>query len=291
MRDIDAATLEAVMPVVREMVAAAEPKTPYAAKRILWALTPLAAHLYRKLGVFDAATLNHDNVVIWLTQINADRGSGWLTGARAALKKVGVAVNSPGWPRQQKQVPRQAPVEAYTPRQEADYIDAAALPGFERPEAPLWVVGGGLGAAMNGVELAATEIDDLQELGDGRLAVQVRGRNPRLVPIRGCCTDIVRRAVNLVEQRPPRASRRFILAEHHNAGARIANSVTIGRNRGLSLPRARSTFLAAHLRAGTPLIALRKIAGPVSTVTLNDLIAAFADTITAEEAVAQGLRA
>ena len=60
----DAAALAAVMPAVREMVAVAGPKTPRAARRLLWALAPMAVHLYRSLGVFNAATVNHDNVEI-----------------------------------------------------------------------------------------------------------------------------------------------------------------------------------------------------------------------------------
>ena len=42
----DAATLAAVMPAVRAIVAAAVPDTPMAARRMLWALTPMAVWLY-----------------------------------------------------------------------------------------------------------------------------------------------------------------------------------------------------------------------------------------------------
>ena len=290
-RDTDAATQAAVMPVVREMVAAVGPKTPQAARRLLWALAPMAARLYRELGVFDAAALNHDNVEIWVSQMNADRRPGWRNGARAALKRVGFAVNPLGWPRPQEPVARQPAVAAYTPQQQAGYIDAAALAGFENPEGRRWVVGGSIGAGMNGPELAAAEIGDLRELGGGRLAVQVRGRNPRLVPIRGCCTNIVREAVSLVQKRPPGASRRFVLSTERNAGAHLANKVTLGRGRGLSLPRARNTWLTAHLQAETPLLALCEIARPLSAATLNDLLAAAASSISAEQATAKGMRA
>ena len=78
-------------------------------------------------------------------------------------------------------------------------------------------------------------------------------------------------------------------ASHRNAGAHLANKVTIGRGRGLSLPRARSTWLTAHLRAETPLLALIEIARPLSAVTLNDLLATVA--VSPEEAAAKGLRA
>ena len=207
------------------------------------------------------------------------------------MKKVGFAVNPLAWPRPQKPVARQPAVAAYTPQEQAGYIDAAALPGFENPEGRRWVVGGGFGMAMNGPELAAAEIGDLREICDGWLAVQVRGRNPRLVPVRDCCTDLVRQAVRLVQQRPPGASHRFILSTERNAGAHLANKVTIGRGRGLSMPRARNTWLTAHLQAETPLLALNKVAGRLSAVTLNYLLDASVDTISAEQAAVKGLRA
>ena len=290
----DAATraaVTAVMPAVREMVAAAGPQTPYAARRLLWALAPTAVWLYRSLGVFDAATVNHDNVEAWISRVNDKRPVGWRNGARAALRTVGVVANPQGWPRPPKPIRRPPTVAAYTPPEEARYIDAAGLPGFDNPEGRRWAVGASIGAAMNGPELAAAEIGDLQEIGDGRLAVQVRGRNARLVPIRGCCTDLVREAVSIVEQRPPQASRRFVLADHRNAGSQLAGTVTIGRGRALSLRRARNTWLSAHLQAETPLLALNEIARPVSAVTLNDLLAAAAGTISAQQAVFKGLGA
>ena len=285
----DATALAAVMPAVRAMVAAAGPKTPPAARRLLWALAPMAVHLYRSLGVFNAATVNHDNVEIWVSRINAKRKPGWRNTARAALRAIGAAVNPHGWPTRPKPLRRPPAVAAYSPKEEAGYIDAAGLPGCANPEGRRWVVAGGLGAGMNGVELAAARVDDLREMGGGRLAVQVRGRNARLVPIRGCCTVLVREAVRLVEQRPPHASSRFVCASHRNAGARLASKVTIGRGRGLSLPRARSTWLTAHLRAETPPLALIEIARPLSAVTLNDLLATVA--VSPEEAAAKGLRA
>ena len=41
---------------------------------------------------------------------------------------------------------------------------------------------------------------------------------------------------------------------------------------GLSLRRARSTWLSAHLVAGTPLASLRRVAGPLSSNTLDGLL-------------------
>ena len=290
-KEADKAALAEVMPEVRRLVAATAPQTPGAAKQMLWALTPMAIKMHRRFGVFTAATVNHDNVEIWVSQINATRPRGWCYLARSALKRIGLAVNPAGWPTQPKVRSRAPIVKGYPPLEELLYIDAAALPGFWNPEGRRWVVGGAIGAGMNGPELTAAEISDLHELGDGRLAVQVRGRHPRLVPIRDCCTGLVRQAVALVEQRPSGSDDRFVIATDKNSGARLATNVTIGRGRGFSLRRARSTWLTAHLQAETPLVALNEIAGPLSVSTLNDLLASSGVAISAQQAVYKGLGA
>lgn len=289
--DTDAATLAAVMPAVRQMVAAEGPKTPLAARKRLWALTPMAVWQHRSTGDFDAGALNPDNVNTWITGVNGDQKPGWRNGSRACLNKIGMAVNPHAWPRQPKPLCRAPLLECYTPQEEAGYIDAAALPGFNNPEGLRWVVSGSIGAGMNGRDLAAARIEDVQELDGGGLAVQVRGPNPRLVPIRDSCADLVREAVSIVERRPAHASRRFILAANRCAASQLANRVTIGRGRGLALRRARNTWLAAHLQAETPLVALHKMAGPLDVATLNGLLAASGFSISAEQAATRGLRA
>ena len=119
--------------------------------------------------------------------------------------------------------------------------------------------------------------------------VQVRGRDARLVPIRACWTDTARQALTLARQRPEPCAR-FIRPQDRNAAARAANRIRIG-DTALSLRRARATWLTAHLAAGTPLPALREVAGPLSAATLDDLLAAAAHTITPERAAHVALRA
>ena len=49
-----------------------------------------------------------------------------------------------------------------------------------RPTAPsaLWIVSASLGAGLRGNEMAAAHTSDIENIGDGRLAVRVRGRQP-----------------------------------------------------------------------------------------------------------------
>lgn len=145
----------------------------------MWALAPMAVWLHRGLGVFSAATVKHDNVEKGLSQVNGRREVGWRNGARAALRSVGAVVNPQGWPTRPKPMPRPPAVAAYTHREQARFIDAAALSGFENPEGRRWIVGASIGAGLNGPELTAAEIGDLRDIGRGRLAVQVRGRSTR----------------------------------------------------------------------------------------------------------------
>ena len=127
---------------------------------------------------------------------------------------------------------------------------------------------------------------DLVEMGDGRLAVDVSGRNPRVVPIRGDYTETLREAA---EEAAGQA--KFFSGKHKNAALYIAEKLIVEGLGGLSILRSRSTWLTAHLVAGTPLGALRKIAGPLSVRTLNSLVDAAAETLTPEEAARQGLGA
>ena len=58
----------------------------------------------------------------------------------------------------------------------------------------------------------------------------------------------------------------------------------------LSLRRARNTWLVAHLRANTPLPALRRLAGRLSHRTLEALYQHVSDELTEEEVIEMGLR-
>lgn len=288
-QDADPTVLAAVMPVVRCLVAAVRPGTPMAARRLLWALAPIAVWCRETVGSFTALTINPRNVEVWVMEVNGRRPQGWRNAARAALRQVGRSVNPQKWPDQPDEVGRPPPCASYDPVEEAGFVEAVGLPGADEPALRLWVGAASCGAGMRGPEIGAAETGDLHEVRAGRLAVQVRGRDARLVPIRACWTDVVRQAVRLVGERPGTSSR-FFVSQDRNAAARAANSVSIGSAR-LSLRRARATWLTAHIVAETPLLVLRRIAGPLSAATLDDLLAATGHTVSPEQAVIKGLRA
>ena len=287
-RDEHPQVVAVVLPTVRRVVAAAEPATPTAARRLLWAVAPMGCWAHRTLGAFNAHDINPRNVEVWTCVVNRKRPRGWRNAARAALRRVGRAVNAQAWPDQPEQVGRPPARMPYDAGHEAAFRAVAGLRGAENPEAQLWVVAAAFGTGQRGPEIVAGQTGDVYEVRDGRLAVQVRGRDARLVPVRACCTELVRHAVSLVAERPD-GSTRFVTASDRNAAGRIAASLPI--TDGMSLRRARATWLTAHLVAGTPLPVLREIAGPLSVATLDDLLAAADVCASAEQAVAEGLRA
>lgn len=278
-----------VLPTVRQVVAAAEPATPTAARRLLWAVAPMAVWTHETVGSFGTSSITPRNSEAWVCIVNRRRPQGWRNAVRAALRLVGRAVNPQAWPERPDEVGRPQACAAYHPAEEAAFIQAVGLPGADEPVLGLAVTGLSCGAGMRGPEIVTAQIGDLKPVGSERLAVKVRGSDARLVPIRACWTPVVRQAVKLVGERPG-TSATFIRSQDRNAAARAANSVTIGHAR-LSLRRARATWLTAHIIGGTPLPVLRQIAGPLSAATLDDLLAAADVTITPEQAVTEGLRA
>ena len=284
------AELAAVMPHVREWVGAAGPASASTARQMMWAAAPMAVWLWEMSGSLDSGMLNCRNVEVWVNSVNSHQTNGWRHLARVCLRRIGRAVNPDGWP-QTTSISQRPVAPPYSPETEAVLRQSAGLPRQGDRAGRLWVAAGGCGAGLSGVELHAAETGDLRELGDGRLAVQVRGHRARLVPVRSCWTGTVREAARVAQQRDGRsAGIRFVRARGKNAVSQIAAGLDFGQG-GLSLRRARTTWLTAHLLAGTPYHALRAIAGSLSAKTLGELVELAVEQIDAEQAVIEGLRA
>lgn len=277
-----------VLAEARTLAAALRPETAMAARRLLWALSPFGAWTYETVGSFTAHSVNSRNVEVWVMSTNAHLPQGWRNAARSVLRQVGREVNPLGWPEQPDEVGRPPACAPYDAIEESIFREAAGLPGVDDLATTLWVASASCGAGMRGPEISAAELDDIQEVGESRLVVQVRGRDARLVPIRADWTDTTRQALQLAHRRAERCPR-FVIPQDRNAAARAANRIRIG-DMSLSLRRARATWLTAHLEAGTPLPVLREVAGPVAAATLDDLLTATS-AVTPEQAVAEALRA
>ena len=282
----DLRTLEPLLPTIRQWVTAVPPRDAQQAQRFLGATAAIAVWADRALGTVDRdIVLTPENVEYFSMRQNPHRSGKWRERTRWLLRIVGRAANPPAWPPPPEKVPRLKVAKPYTAGEEAGFVAAATLPGPANQATRMWVVSGALGAGLKGTEITAVRTADLETITGGRLVLRVRGPNARLVPIRSVYTDLARTAAGLCP------ADRFITGDHHNAVHAVARRLDPGNGKGLSLRRSRSTWLAAHLNAGTPLSVLRKVAGPLSTNTLDGILAYTTTSLDDAAAVMGALRA
>lgn len=279
------AVLPAVMPSVRAWVTAAAPASVSTAKTMMWATTRLAAWAHLTLGTVDPAVVLHPhNVHHFTTVVCKNRSQRYRHAARSALCRVGRAANPDGWEPLVPQFGRNGTPAPYSCDTEAGFGLAAVMPGRKNPAARMWVACASLGAGLLGPQIAQAGPQDLVALIGGRVGVRVGGDNPRLVPVRAPYTDLALRASQAAD------GDKFITAKGRNAVTSVAERLTVA-GEGLSLRRARVTWLAAHVTAGTNLAALHVISGRAGAQTLDSVLAHVAAGMSPEEAAVEGLKA
>ena len=280
-----------MLPVVRELVAATEPATPDAARRLSGWLLGMLVWADRTVGSIAPEAINPRNVGQFITEAGEGKTLGWQNVGRTSLQQVGRAVNPAAW---SAKLPKLKNSEFCLPYSSADedlILLACRLPGVKNPAARLWAAAAPLGAGLRSYEATNAEIGDVCELGDGRLAVRVRGRYPRLVPVRAKWTDPVREAISFVNRRPTGACPKFILPYDPSESGRILRALPWGRKESVEPVRVRVTWLAAHLQAGTSVLALRTLAGSLGAHQLHHLFSVLDLSVAPEDAIAEGLRA
>lgn len=279
----DGGDLEALaLPLLRCWVAAARPGSVSLTLRMLRATSEFTMWAYDTSGVVDARLLSPTNVEYWVNQVNADRPKTWRDSKRYMLRRVARAAFPGGWIQPGEPVGKRVPAVPYTAGDETVFRISACLPSRAEPAGRRWVVAATLGAGLLGPVIAAATTDDVIELGDNRLGIQVRGKHSRVVPIRADYTPLLAEAMELV------GDGRFVTATHRTAVYMLCRQVGFD-GKGLSVRRARSTWLVAHLHAATPLSVLRRIAGPLSGDTLTALMASSAADLDAVDAASRGL--
>ena len=281
--DADPAEVEAVMERVRLRVAAAKPATPKVARTLLWAATRHALW-GRQFGIDDDEVLyQRRSVEAHLVAARRDRQPGsWRYEMRAGLRQLGATANPAEWPPPPPRIGRSAPPRPYGPHDERGFAADALLDGYPQRAARLFITGAVLGMGMSGPAIRAARVEDLVELRGGRVGMRVEGRAAPVVPARAAYTNILREAAGEA------ATGNFVTADGANSVYSVAAGIT---SVGLSLPRARATWLTAHLVAGTPLPALQAVAGPLSLNTLAALLPAAGSALSPEQAVEEALGA
>ena len=278
--------LARIEPHVRTVVAAAAPTTVTTVHGMLRAAFDYVDWALDELGILQVETVWHpDNLHHFVAEENGHRSDDWQYELDRRLNQIGRAVNPRFWPREPKKRERRHPSAPYSAVEEDALRAAAAHLGEPGRPSEAAVTGLSCGAGLSAPDIALALPTDVIDLGKGRLGIQVVRHHPRLVPIRADFTELVVRAVEFAGDGP------FVLARCRNAVYSTAERVHVHGFGYLKLKRARSTWLQAHLVAGTPLAALRVIAGPLSMNTLADLLGPASEAFSAEAAAIEGLRA
>ena len=287
-RGEDPSVIAEVMPVVQVWVATAKPVDGVETRRLMWALAPMAVWLRKTMGSLHARQLNDRNIEVWIHAADKRR-TNWQHLAHPLLLQVGRLINPGGCAPPRKTVGRNPIPAPYTAQEETLFSQMAMLPRRGDRAGHLFVAGAGLGAALSGVEIGRAETGHLIDVGGGRLAMRVTGHRGRIVPIRADFTPMVREAAQLADARGGSDSNRFVRATDKNAVSRLTANLDFGKGR-LCLRRARNTWIAAHLLAGTPFTDLHKLAGSVSASTIDALVGQAVEDVDPMTAVSRGLR-
>ncbi len=275
----------AVLPAVRVWVVAAAPRDQLSARTMLWATTRLAVWAFQTLGSADVSVvLSPHNIQHWTMHVQAHMSRAWRHKARSVLERVGRAANPAGWAPLTPEAGRIKVPAPYSASEEAAFGLEARMPGRSHWAARVWLVCAGFGAGLLGSEVTLAGPQDLIDVAGGRIAIRVRGRNPRLVPLRTIYTEMALSAADAT------GGDRFITAAGRNAVHSIAERLAPA-GAGLSLRRARNSWLAAHLKAATPLAALSVLAGPVSAQTFNAVLDHVRTAMSPQDAVSLGMGA
>lgn len=279
----EATAVVEVLPSVRCWVAAAAPSSPKLARDLLWATLRLAVWGYLSLGSTDPGiVLDPHNVEHWSNHFNKHRSERWRCAVRRLVRRVSRAVNPQAWSPRPLALTPPTVAKPYPRREEEVFVLDSSMPGRAHRAARMWVVCASFGAGMRGPEIRSAGPQDLVDLPNGRVGVDVAGRHSRLVPLRAEYTAMALQAADAV------TGSKFITSEGQDPVQTIAKR--IGPN-GLGLRRARSTWLAAHLAANTPLAALQTVAGQLSVQTLGELIEEARAGLTPHQAAHQALGA
>ena len=267
-----------VVPLTRRCVTATAPPTTEDARRLLRYTVAMLVWADGAVGAVAPDVITPGNIGEFLREALTQDGKlpslAWKRAARTAMWLVGSAVNPDAdWDGKRPPVPFPPFSLPYDTADEDVIRLACDLPGAHDPAALLWSVTGPMGTGMTGEEARLAEVSDIHEWGNGRLVVQVRGDQPRLVPVRVRWTETVREAIRAAHSRPPPPPDRFVTVKGHSSAAGFARRLPCGMAGGVSLSRARATWLAAHLLAGTPLPALRMLAGSPDRGVLAHLLA------------------
>ena len=295
MPEDDVELVAGVRPTLEEWVVRAEPRDAHDARFLMLDISRMAAWTLRTLNsASKEVVLNERNAQRCL---EAKRVSARNSGcgpeemkrlvarhrkALSAVGRVGRTVNPDGWAVKPPSGGSSETPPPYTQAEEYAFQRAISRVRNTVRAERLWTGGALLGGGLSGPETTAAWVEHVTVDENGGLVVEVRGKNPRFVPILRRYESLVRQAMDAAISGP------FITTTRKSPVSGIAANIEVDGN-GLSLTRARSTWLRTHLSGGTPIGLLRAIAGPVSSDRLDALLSDAAASLDPLEAARKAL--
>ena len=298
--DLDTATRKRVMDAARLWAESVPPQSAEDARALLRAAAFLGKAALREDGTLVTEdVLDPDTIERLAVQENPDRRAAPRGELRRRLTRMGRAANPACWPMESQRLKKAATALPYSGDDEEDFLltgDLWCRPGKTAETAVICLApGAGISGAEIGLmtphdvvpyaESALAKLEGIARSGGDRLVVNVKGKNPRVVPIREPYTELTRRLLEDARGGP------FFNATYTNRVYCAAARIPTRDGDHLRLRRARTTWLRAQIQADVRLDRLRVIAGPLSANTLDDLINMCADQVDPADAVLEGLKA
>ena len=283
----DQETIDTIMSVALPVIEATNSTNYRQAQMRLQMFVTMLLHVHRYEDDMDLDTiLVSDYIEHYIAVEKEDESDAWQRTHRSVLRGIARDANPQAWPVKPKNLKSVRVAAAYTEDEESDFRLAGELACHRGQIDKAFTVVGSLGLGLTGADIQAVEATHVAELIDGRLAVWVDNKKGSLlVPVREAYTTLMMEVLDRV------GSGRFIHQKYENAAHNIASRIVVEGLGRFSTSRGRSTWITAHLLAGTSMAALRTIAGPLAGNTLVGLMEAASKGLTPEEAALQGLRA
>jgi hypothetical protein len=225
---------------------------------------------YKRRGLTDLEVMFAPEHIHWWVfgaPVNTHKSDAWRKSAVAYLHTTGRIVSPrTTWPVRAPQVSRQKTLLPYGEADEQCFVEVALAKRGKRGPRMRFAVGAAFGAGLDGRDIPHVVADDIVELGAGRIGIEVKGQRARLAIVRAKYTSIIQQAVSEAGEgrligasaRPVGLSRRTVQMWEVWKSIEVKGDGGLGR---IDPARARNTWIAHHLAAGTPIHFIVQMAG------------------------------